>query len=219
MPVAVKICGLKSIEALDAALDVGADYVGLVVYPPSPRHIAPADAAPLANRARGRAKIVALVVDADDALLADIVRQIAPDILQLHGSETPQRTAEIRRRFGVKVMKVINVETAADVATAAAFDGQTDMILFDAKAPKSLKGALPGGNGLTFDWRALDAVRGKIDFMLSGGLTPANVAAAIQLTGARAVDVSSGVESAPGIKDPALIRKFIAAVRAAEARP
>lgn len=215
MSIRVKICGLRTRDALDAALDAGADYVGLVVYSPSPRHIEPEAVADLAKAARGKARIVALVVDADDALLMRIAEHIAPDILQLHGSETPARVAAIRAKFGRDVMKVIKVETAADVLAAGAYAGIADHILFDAKAPTGLVGALPGGNGLTFDWRALEGVKGELDYMLSGGLTADNVASAIRLTGARAVDVSSGVESRPGVKDLDKIRRFIAAAKGA----
>jgi len=217
MAAKVKICGLKTREVLDAALEAGADYVGLVVYPPSPRHIEAEAAAPLAACARGRAAIVALLVDPDDALVRRAAEQIAPDIIQLHGSETPARAAAIGALARARIMKAIKVETAGDAAAAFAFAGAADMILFDAKAPDDLAGALPGGNGLTFDWHVLEGVRGKLDYMLSGGLTPDNVATAIRLTGAAAVDVSSGVESRPGVKDPGLIRRFIAAAKSSAA--
>lgn len=215
MSTQVKICGLKTREAMAAALDGSADYVGLVFYPPSPRSLLPADARALADQARGRARIVALVVDADDALLDDIAQQAKPDLFQLHGAETIARATAIRDRLGTPVMKAIKVETATDASEALAWRGTSERILFDAKAPKGLVGALPGGNGLSFDWHVLDDVRGKVDFMLSGGLTPDNVAAAIRLTGAPAVDVSSGVETRPGVKDVTLIARFLAAARAA----
>ncbi len=215
MPTLVKICGLRTAETLAAALTGGADFVGLVFFPPSPRNLTPEAARPLATLARGRAKVVALMVDPADALITAVMEACKPDLLQLHGAETVERVAEIRRRFAVPVMKAIKVETAADAAGALAYAGVADHILFDAKAPKGLAGALPGGNGLSFDWRALEAVKGKLDFMLSGGLTPQNVATAIMLTGAWAVDVSSGVESRPGEKDPAAIAAFLAAARPA----
>lgn len=215
MSTEVKICGLKTREAMTAALDGGADYVGLVFYPPSPRSLIPGEARALADQARGRARIVALVVDADDAWLDDIAQRVRPDLYQLHGSETIARALAIRDRLGTPVMKAIKVETAADASEALAWRGTAERILFDAKAPKGLVGALPGGNGLSFDWHMLDDVRGKIDFMLSGGLTADNVAAAIRLTGASAVDVSSGVEIRPGEKDVALIARFLAAAKAA----
>lgn len=211
----VKICGLTSPEAMSAALDGGADFVGLVFYPPSPRHLAPSHATKLADQARGRTRIVALVVDADNALLDEIMTHARPDLIQLHGSETVARAQAIVARCGAPVMKAIKVETAADAQAALEWHGIAELVLFDAKAPKGLTGALPGGNGLTFDWHVLDGVREKVDFMLSGGLTPENVATAIQLTGAPAVDVSSGVESRPGVKDPGLIAKFLAAAKAA----
>lgn len=215
MTTQVKICGLKTPDAMAAALDGGADYVGLVFYPPSPRHLTPRQAGPLADQARGRARIVALVVDADDALLDEIAAVVRPDLIQLHGHETPARASAIRDRLGVPVMKAIKVERAADAMEALAWTTIAERILFDARAPRDLVGALPGGNGLTFDWHALDGLRGKLDYMLSGGLNEANVATAIRLTGAKAVDVSSGVEIRPGEKDVALIAKFLAAAKAA----
>jgi phosphoribosylanthranilate isomerase len=217
MPVKVKICGIKTPEALQAALAARADFVGFVFYPPSPRCLAPEVAAELAELARGRTSIVALIVDADDALIEHIVRTVDPDMLQLHGSETPERAAEIARRWGKPIIKAIKVETVEDAAEALAYSGIARYVLFDAKAPKDLAGALPGGNGLAFDWRLLDGVKDRVPFLLSGGLTPENVAAAIAATGATVVDVSSGVETAPGIKGPDLIRRFIDAARAATA--
>ncbi len=217
MPVKVKICGIKTPEALKAALDARADLVGFVFYPPSPRSLSPEVAAELAELARGRATIVALIVDADDALIERIVQIVNPDMLQLHGSETPERVIEITRRWGKSVIKAIKVETAADAAQALAYTGIARLVLFDAKAPKDLAGALPGGNGLAFDWHLLDGVKDRVPFMLSGGLTPENVGAAITATGGTIVDVSSGVETAPGIKSPDLIRRFIDAARAVHA--
>lgn len=214
MPVKVKICGIKTSEALQAALDARADFIGFVFYPPSPRSLSPEAAAELAKLARGCAMTVALVVDADDALLDRIVTTVDPDMLQLHGSETPERVAEIARRWGKPVIKAIKVETAADAARAFDYSGLAQLILFDAKAPKDLAGALPGGNGLAFDWRLLDGVKDRVPFLLSGGLTPDNVADAIKATGAAIVDVSSGVETAPGVKSADLIRRFIAAAHA-----
>lgn len=217
MPTRVKICGIKTATALDAATDGGADFIGFVFYPPSPRSLEPEEAGLLALRARERAGskvgIVALMVDPDDEAIERVIAHVRPDLLQLHGSESVERVAEVRRRHGIAVMKAIKVETAADAQAALAYRGVADRILFDAKAPRGLAGALPGGNGLTFDWRALDGVRTQLDFMLSGGLTPDTVASAVALTGAWAVDVSSGVESRPGEKDPALIARFLAAAR------
>jgi phosphoribosylanthranilate isomerase len=212
MPTKVKICGLKTQAALDAALDAGADYVGFVFFPPSPRSITPAQAKLLAAKARGRAKVVALMVDPDDALVAEVASTVAPDIFQLHGQETPQRVAEIRARWGIPVMKAVAVETADDARAALRFSPAADLILFDACAPA--ESTRPGGNGAPFDWRMLLGVRHEVAFVLSGGLTPDNVAEAIRVTGATAVDVSSGVESRPGEKDPELIRRFLQAAKA-----
>ena len=215
MTTAVKICGLKTAEAIDAAVAGGADFVGLVFFQPSPRNVTPQQAAPLAALAHGRAQVVALMVDPDDALIAEVVAATRPDLLQLHGSESVARVVEVKARFGVPVMKAIKVETAEDAAGALIYAGVAERILFDAKAPKGLTGVLPGGNGLSFDWRMLEGVKDQVPWMLSGGLTPGNVATAIRLTGARAVDVSSGVEIRPGEKDVKLIAAFLAAAKTA----
>ncbi len=198
-----------------AALDAGADYVGLVFYFRSPRNVAPETARRLAAMARGRAQIVALVVRADDGMLTAIIEAANPDLFQLHGKERPPRVAAIKARFGRPIMKAIGVATSADAAAAYDFRGLADMILFDAKPPAGVAGALPGGNGLAFDWSVLDGFRHELPWMLSGGLTPETVADAIRRTGAPAVDVSSGVESAPGVKDAELIRQFIVAAKGA----
>ncbi len=211
MPTEVKICGLKTIEAVDAALDGGADYIGLVFFPRSPRHVDIKTALTLADRARGQAKIVALFVDPDDKVLDSIIETVQPDMIQLHGDESGPRVREIRKRFHLPVIKAIKVGTAVDAARALRYNESADLILFDAKTPAGAK--LPGGNGLSFDWRALAAVKDQMKFMLSGGLTAENVGAAIAMTGAGAVDVSSGVESAPGVKDAGLIRRFLQAVK------
>jgi phosphoribosylanthranilate isomerase len=211
MTTKVKICGLKTEAALDAALDAGADYVGFVFFGPSPRNVAPQTAGKLAARARGRAKVVALMVDPDDALIAEVVASAAPDILQLHGRETPARVAEIRSRWSIPVMKAVPVETADDARAALHYSPAADLILFDARAPA--ESTRPGGNGAPFDWRLLLGVKDEVPFMLSGGLTPDNVAEAIRVTGAAIVDVSSGVESRPGEKDPDLIRRFLRAAK------
>jgi phosphoribosylanthranilate isomerase len=210
----VKICGLKTEAALEAALAGGADYVGLVFFPPSPRNLAPETARDLAARARGRAGIVALMVDPDDDLIEAVVAAVAPDILQLHGEETPERVAEVRRRWGRPVMKAVKVETAADAEAALRYRSSADLILFDARAP--LESTRPGGNGAAFDWRVLAGVKDRVSYMLSGGLSPDNVADAIRATGAAMVDVSSGVEVRPGEKDPELIRRFLKAAKAAK---
>jgi phosphoribosylanthranilate isomerase len=214
MPVKVKICGLSTEESVDTAIAAGADFVGFVFFARSPRNLSPARAAELASRARGRAKIVALTVDADDAALQDINATLGPDLFQAHGAETPQRIAEMSNFTGKPVMKAIRVKDAADIAAASAYSDAAALILYDAKAPETLGNALPGGNGLAFDWKLLDGET-RPAFMLAGGLTPDNVADAIRMTGAPMVDVSSGVESAPGVKDLGLIRKFIEAAKAA----
>ena len=211
MPTKVKICGLKTEAALEAALAGGADFVGLVFFPPSPRNVTLAVAKALADRARGRARIVALMVNPDDALVAQVAASVAPDLIQLHGYETPTRVAEVRARWGIPVMKAVPVETAEDAHAARQFSPAADLILFDARAPAD--SARPGGNGAPFDWRTLLGVTEGIPFVLSGGLTPDNVAEAIRLTGATIVDVSSGVESRPGEKDSDLIRRFLRAAK------
>jgi phosphoribosylanthranilate isomerase len=208
----VKICGLKTLEHLEAAIAAGASYYGMVFFPPSPRNIAHSDATRLSQAGRGHIKSVALTVDASDAEIDAIIAAADPDMIQLHGGETPERAAEIRRYTGRPVIKAISVEREGDADRAAAYDGAADLILFDAKAPR-LAGR-PGGNGLPFDWHLLAHLRGT-RFMLSGGLNAANVAEAIALTGAAIVDVSSGVETSPGEKDAALIRQFVEASRAA----
>ena len=208
----VKICGLSEPVTMKAALDAGADMVGLVFFTKSPRNVNVEQAVALANMARGKAAVVALVVDADDKLLELITKRARPDYFQAHGNETPNRVLEITKLTGIKVIKAIAVREVLDVAKASRYDGKAALILFDAKAPETLKEALPGGNGISFDWTLLSSVQGE--FMLSGGLTPENVAESIKVTGAPIVDVSSGVESAPGIKDAGHIRKFIEQAKA-----
>jgi phosphoribosylanthranilate isomerase len=210
----VKICGLSTAETMQAALDAGADMVGLNFFKRSPRYVDYDQAAKLANQARGRTKIVALVVDEDDKTIKTIADRVKPDFIQVHGSESPERIQEITGLTGIPVIKAIRVKDAADIASAQAFAKVAAMILYDAKAPETLVGALPGGNGLSFDWALLEGAQ-QPAFMLSGGLNPENVAAAIVQTHAPIVDVSSGVETAPGVKDPALIRKFIEVAKAA----
>lgn len=211
MTIEIKICGLKTTATVEAALVAGADLLGFVVFPRSPRNVTPAEAHTLSISARGRAKIVALLVDPDDALLDIVVKTIAPDILQLHGHETPERCAAVKAKFKTSVMKAVGVSTAADLAEIATYRGVVDRILLDAKPPP--ESALPGGNGHTFDW-ALIADLGRTEpFMLSGGLNAFNVAHALQVTAAPAVDVSSGVETTPGVKSSELIRAFIKSVR------
>lgn len=210
----VKLCGLSTLATIDAALDAGADMIALNFFPKSPRYVAPAHAAALAEHVRGRARLVALVVDPVDDVLVEIMSAARPDILQLHGRETLERVADVRSRFGIKVMKAIGVSGPGDLDRAATFAGVADHILLDAKPPAD-PSALPGGNGLAFDHRLLIDRSPAHPYMLSGGLTPDTVAAAIRLVRPWAVDVSSGIESAPGIKDPTKIRAFVSAARAA----
>jgi phosphoribosylanthranilate isomerase len=206
----VKICGLSTPETMDAALDAGANFVGLMFFAKSPRNVTLRHAADLAERARGRATVVTVTVSADDALLMSIAENVRPDLIQAHGDETPERITEMARMTGIGVYKVLKVRTAEHVAKASAFV-TSRFIMFDAMPPEGA--VLPGGNGLAFDWAILrNAAR---PYMLAGGLNSGNVAEAIRVTGAPIVDVSSGVESAPGIKDLSLIRKFIEAAKAA----
>jgi phosphoribosylanthranilate isomerase len=214
MSLIVKICGLSTRETLDAALEAGADMVGFVFFPPSPRHLSLEKARELGKQAKGRAIRVALSVDADDAMLANIVDALQPDILQLHGKETVARVRDIKQKFALRVMKAIAVETPADLAGLPGYAAVADHILFDARAPK--QATRPGGLGATFDWHVLENLDLKIPFMVSGGLHAGNVAEAVRVTRAGGVDVSSGVESAPGIKDPDMIRAFVRAARACE---
>ena len=209
----IKICGLSDPAHVRAAVEAGADYVGFMFYEPSPRNVSTRVAQGLATLARGRSKIVAVVVDAEDQLIDRINAEVKPDFFQVHGSETVERIADIHTRTGVPVIKVIKVSVAADIAAADAYADVAAMVLFDAKAPETLANALPGGNAISFDWDLLSRDRSHTDFMLSGGLDADNVAEAVSITGASAVDVSSGVETAPGVKDAAAIVKFIEAVR------
>jgi phosphoribosylanthranilate isomerase len=214
MSLIVKICGLSTRETLDAALDAGADMVGFVFFPPSPRHLSLETARVLGKQTKGRAKKVALTVDADDATLADIVAALQPDILQLHGKETAARLRDIKQKFGLPVMKVIAVEAASDLASLPGYVSVADRILFDARAPKGA--TRPGGLGAVFDWHVLENLDLRLPFMVSGGLNADNVAEAVRVTRAGGVDVSSGVERTPGVKDPEMIRSFIRAARATE---
>jgi phosphoribosylanthranilate isomerase len=213
MTLLVKICGLSAPAALDVALDAGADMVGFVFFPPSPRNLDFAAARPLGERVRGRAQKVALTVDADDAFLDAVVEALRPDLLQLHGQETPQRVEALRRRFGLPVMKAIAVETKSDLAAVAAYNEVADRLLFDARAPRDA--TRPGGLGKAFDWHLLEKIDPGVPFMLSGGLDAGNVAEALRITRAPGVDVSSGVERAPGVKDADKIRAFVRAARQA----
>jgi phosphoribosylanthranilate isomerase len=214
MSLLVKICGLSTRETLDVALDAGADMVGFVFFPPSPRHLGLEAARDLGSRAKGRAVKVALTVDADDATLENIVETLRPDILQLHGKETTARLRDIKQKFGLPLMKALPVETAADLAPLPGYVSVADRILFDARAPKGA--TRPGGLGATFDWHVLENLDLALPYMVSGGLHADNVAEAVSVTRAGGVDVSSGVERSPGVKDPELIRAFIRAARATQ---
>ena len=207
---AIKICGLNTPAALDAAIGARAEYAGFNFFPPSPRYVNPARAAALGARAQGRIVRVGVFVDADDAAIAEAVSAAGLDALQLHGRETPERTAQLKARFGLPIWKVLSVAGKDDVQRASAYSGAADFILFDAKTPK---GTLPGGMGLSFDWSLVADWKGPLPWGLAGGLTPENVAEAARLTGAPLVDTSSGVESAPGVKDAGRIAAFCAAVR------
>jgi len=213
MTLLIKICGLSTPDTLDVALDAGADMVGFVFFAPSPRNVSLHAARELATQVKGRAEKVALIVDADDAMLSNIVDVLQPDLLQLHGRETPARVSAIAQRFGLPVMKVLPIETKADLAAIPPYLKVADRLLFDARPP--CDATRPGGLGKPFDWHLLEGLDLSIPFMLSGGLDPQNVAQAIGITRAGAVDVSSGVESAPGVKDPDKIRAFIQAARSA----
>jgi phosphoribosylanthranilate isomerase len=213
MVVEIKICGLSTPEALDVALESGADLVGFVFFPPSPRHLGFDAARALADRVGGRAQKVALSVNADDAWLAASIEALKPDLLQLHGKEPPARVAAIRKKFGLPVMKAIAVEERADLAAIVDYVGVADRLIFDARAPRAA--TRPGGLGKSFDWRLLENLQTETPFMLSGGLDADNVAEALRITRAPAVDVSSGVERAPGEKDSDKIRAFVRAARPA----
>ncbi len=214
MSLLVKICGLSTRETLDAALGAGADMVGFVFFPPSPRHLSLSAARELGGQVRRRAVKVALTVDADDATLENIVDALGPDILQLHGHESVARLRDIKARFGLPVMKAVPVEGAADLAPLPGYAAVADRILFDARAPKGA--TRPGGLGAAFDWHLLENLDLKLPFMVSGGLSAGNVAEAVRITRAGGVDVSSGVERAPGVKDVEMIEKFIRAARATQ---
>jgi len=213
MGLTVKICGLKTPDTLDAALQAGADMVGFVFFPPSPRHLGLEGARVLGEQVGGRAQKVALTVDADDETLGGIVAALHPNMLQLHGKETSERVAVVRSRFGLPVMKAIPVSSRADLAAVRSYADVCDWLLFDARAPQDA--TRPGGLGKPFDWNLLAGLEPGVPFMLSGGLDARNVAEALDIAQASGVDVSSGVERAPGEKDANKIRAFIAAARAA----
>lgn len=210
MALDVKICGLSTVGALDIVLSRGASHVGFIHFPPSPRHLDLPAIAALVERARGRAETVIVVVDPADETLDAIGAIVGPDIVQLHGRETPDRVAAVRARIGAKVMKAISIGSAEDVAGVAAYGDAADRLLLDAKRPKG--SVLPGGNGVAFDWRLLEALDPSLRYMLSGGLDPGNVEAALGLVSPAGIDVSSGVESAPGIKDVGRLHRFFDAI-------
>jgi phosphoribosylanthranilate isomerase len=213
MPLDIKICGLSTPETVAAALDAGASHVGFIFFPKSPRNVLPELAGQLRQAAIGRAKAVAVTVDASDEQLDAIVSGMQPDMLQLHGKETPERVAQVKARYGLAVIKALSVSTADDLAAVQTYRGVADKMLLDAKAPKGSE--LPGGNGVTFDWTLLNGLDADVDYMLSGGLNAGNVGAALKIANPPGLDISSGVESAPGVKDVAMIRAFFAAVDAA----
>jgi phosphoribosylanthranilate isomerase len=214
MSVAVKICGLNSEEAVQTAVAGGARFTGFVFYPPSPRSLGIAQAAKLVAGVPPNIIRVGVFVDPDDALLDNVLAKMPLDMLQLHGSETPERLAALRRRFGIKLMKAIKVAAEIDLQAAKDFLGVADWLMFDAKPPKDMTDALPGGNALAFDWQLLRAKNWPLPWMLSGGLTVENLADAATISRAEFVDVSSGVERKPGEKDPEKIRAFLARAKA-----
>ena len=214
MGILVKICGINSAEAADAAARARADLAGLVFHPKSPRHLSLEAARALAGRLRGKLRLVALLSDANDETVGAVLRAVTPDFLQLHGSETPERVGQLRARFGAPVIKAIAVAEAADFAAIPDYEAVADMLLFDAKAP--VGAARQGGHGAAFDWQLLRGRKFSRPWLLAGGLHPGNVARALAVSGAPGVDVSSGVESAPGVKDVQLIADFVSAARNAK---
>tara|TARA_R110002020_G_scaffold227693_2_gene438369 strand:- start:2180 stop:2836 length:657 start_codon:yes stop_codon:yes gene_type:complete len=206
----IKICGLKTPEAVERAVAQGATHLGFIFFPKSPRNVAPEVAAELADPVRGKAKIVAVTVDADDDELDDIVHLLKPDVLQMHGHETPERILHVRALYGLPVMKAFSVREASDLDRVDAFIGVADRFLFDAKAPAGSE--LPGGNGVSFNWEIMASLDDSVDYMLSGGLNKDNVGLALASTRASGIDVSSGVESAPGVKDLRMIDAFFDAI-------
>ena len=215
MALAIKICGLTAPDVLEAALTAGADFVGFVFFPPSPRNLGLEAARTLGAQVEGRAGKVALTVDANDDTIAAIVAALEPDMLQLHGKETPERVVAVRTRFGLPVMKALPIATRADLASIRLYADVVDRLLFDARP--SADATRPGGLGVSFDWSLLKGIDPRVPWMLSGGLDAGNVAEAIAITGAPGIDVSSGVERGPGEKDVGKIRAFIRAARTAEA--
>ncbi|MDB5523515.1 MAG: N-(5-phosphoribosyl)anthranilate isomerase [Rhizobium sp.] len=214
MKLDVKICGLKTEEAVDRALELGATHIGFIFFQKSPRHIEPADAGRLADRVRGRARIVSVSVDADNDDLDELIDLVRPDILQLHGRETPDRVLNIKATTGLPVMKAFSIQVADDLRKIETYDGIANRYLFDAKPPKDSE--LPGGNGVSFDWRLLATLDPSVDYMLSGGLNKDNIAEALAIARPRGIDASSGLESSPGVKDLKMMDEFFDAVHRAE---
>lgn len=212
MSVQGKICGLSNRISVDTAVSHGACFIGLVFYPSSPRSIDPELAAQLASNVPDNVDKVGLFVDPDDFLIQTVLESVKLDWVQLHGSESPDRVRVIRQKFGTRVLKAVKISDKADFEEAKSYEKVADMLLFDAKAPKYMANALPGGNGLVFDWRMMQGLEFSIPWMLAGGLTAENVAEAVKISGAKFVDTSSGVESEPGRKDPAAIAAFLAAL-------
>lgn len=211
MTVEAKICGINDATAMRTAVAAGARFVGLVFYPPSPRAVSPEVAAELAALVPDGVTKVGLFVDPDDALIDTVLGAVPLDMLQLHGGESPERCAALRRRTGLPVMKAIKVADIGDIETAQDYLGSVDWLMFDAKAPEDMANALPGGNALSFDWTLLSGRTWPVPWMLAGGINPENVVSAVRASGASVVDVSSGVESEPGLKDPSKIRAFLRA--------
>jgi phosphoribosylanthranilate isomerase len=216
MSLAIKICGLKTPDALEAALAGGASHVGFIFFARSPRNVSAPLAGDLRRTARGRAQAVAVTVDADDGTLDVIVEAMAPDMLQLHGQETAERVAEVKKRYGLPIMKALSVSEGQDLDKIRPYRGIADLFLFDAKPPKGSD--LPGGNGVSFDWSLLAALDRDVDYMLSGGLDAVNIGDALRLAHPPGIDVSSGVEIAPGVKDAVKIAEFLRAVQTAQAK-
>ncbi|OLP60420.1 N-(5'-phosphoribosyl)anthranilate isomerase [Xaviernesmea oryzae] len=212
-PFDIKICGLKTREAAEHAVGRGATHIGFIFFPKSPRNVTPMEARAVADAVRGRAKIVAVTVDASEAQLDAIMEGLRPDMIQLHGGESPAHVQAVKARYGLPVIKALSIRDAADLEAALAYQRIADRLLFDAKPPKGSE--LPGGNGVSFDWRLLDALDDGVDYMLSGGLDAANVGRAISATHVRAIDASSGLEIAPGVKDAGRIDAFFDAVASA----
>jgi phosphoribosylanthranilate isomerase len=213
MTLDIKICGLKTEEAVDRAVALGATHIGFIFFEKSPRYIEPADAGRLADRVRGRAKVVSVSVDPDNDDLDEIIDLVRPDMLQLHGRETPDRVLNVKAVTGLPVIKALSIQTADDLKRIEPFDGIANRFLFDAKPPKGSE--LPGGNGVSFDWQLLAGLDPSVDYFLSGGLNKDNIGEALRIARPRGIDVSSGVESSPGVKDLGLIDEFFAAVRRA----